>query len=40
MKANLKKIFVYLATNKKARAAEYTFLLAMFEAVRSSLGHP
>jgi len=36
----LKRIVVYLATNKKARAAEYAFLLAVFEAVRASLGSP
>lgn len=35
----LKKIFVYLATNKKARAAEYAMLLAIVEAVRAALGH-
>lgn len=37
--ATLKKIFTYLATNKKARAAEYALLLSLVEAIRAATGH-
>lgn len=39
MKTFLTKVAVYLATNKKARAAEYALLLSLVEAIRASFGH-
>lgn len=40
MKNVLASVLKYLATNKKARAAEYALVLGIFQAVRSALGHP
>lgn len=39
MKDFLVRVATYLATNKKARAAEWAVVLAVFEAVRVALGN-